>query len=391
MPYRYVEQFRSQLEQKYARELTSGDLHANGATFIGTNTIKIPRITVGGYKEHSRSGGFNRQTIANDWETKVLQHDRDVEFFVDAMDVDETNQVLSAANITNTFEEEEAIPELDAYRYSKIYYEYDAFGEDINTTTLTDANVLTVFDEFMEEMDDAGVPQSGRILYVTAAVQTLLKTAQSVSRQIIVGGSFDGRINRAVRSLDSVKIVPVPRDRFKSKYVFTSGFTPDATARQINMMLVHPRSVIAVQKHSAINFFPPGSHTSGDGFLYQNRRYGDLFLIQRKLAGIKINADGAVQPNATLKTLTIGSSALAPTFAPSINAYTVSTTETKDKITATATDATNATVVIKVDGVTHTSGQDYTWTAASQLVSITVTNGTEKTLYLVSVETDFSS
>ena len=113
--YNYAEQFRSQLEQKYARELASADLTANGVTFVGTRTVKIPRLTMGGYKEHSRAGGYNRQSISNDWEIKRLEHDRDVEFYVDVMGVDETNQVLSAANITNTFEEEQAIPELDAY------------------------------------------------------------------------------------------------------------------------------------------------------------------------------------------------------------------------------------------------------------------------------------
>lgn len=296
MAINYVEQFRPQLEQKYARELVSGDLVANGVTFVGTQTVKIPRLTVAGYKEHSRGGGWNRQSLANDWELKKLEHDRDVEFFVDAMDVDETNQVLSAANVTNTFEEEQAIPELDAYRFSKIYYDYTTtFSESADDTVLSEANVLTIFDKFMEEMDDAGVPQSGRILYVTAAVHTMLKNAQQVQRAIIVGGTNDGRINRGVRSLDEVKIVIVPKDRFKTVYNFTSGFEPALGALQINMILLHPRSVIAVDKHSSIYLWPPGSHTQGDGYLYQNRRYGDLFLIERKLDGIKINVDtGAV-------------------------------------------------------------------------------------------------
>lgn len=41
---------------------------------------------------------------------KTLTFDRDIELFVDVMDVDETNQALSAANITNTFISERAIP-----------------------------------------------------------------------------------------------------------------------------------------------------------------------------------------------------------------------------------------------------------------------------------------
>lgn len=290
----YVEQFRNQLEQKYSRELTSGDLSDQGVKFVGTKTVKIPRMTVGGYGEHARSGGWKRKDLSNDWEIKTLSHDRDVEFFVDTMDVDETNQVLSAANITNTFEEEQAIPELDAYRFSKIYADYTTtFGKTADTTALSEQNVLQVFDKFMEEMDDASVPTSGRILYVTPATNTMLKRAQEVQRYISADGKNDGQINRAVRSLDEVKIVVVPSDRLKTEYDFTDGWKAAGSAKQINMILVHPRSIIAVQKHSAIYLFEPGQHTEGDGYLYQNRRYSDLFLIEKKVDGVKISVVGA--------------------------------------------------------------------------------------------------
>lgn len=291
--FNYVEQFRSDLEQKYARELTSGDLGSNGVTFIGTKTVRIPRLKLGGYGEHSRAGGWKRKDLSNDWEIKTLTHDRDVEFYVDAMDIDETNQVLSAANITNTFEEEQAIPELDAYRYSKIYADYTTtFSKTADTTALTEQNVLLTFDKFMEEMDEAGVPESGRILYVTAAVNTMIKRAQEIQRYIDVNKT-DTAINRAVRSLDGVKVVSVPSDRLKTEFDFTDGWKASGSAKQINMILLHPRSVIAVQKHSAIYLWEPGSHTGGDGWLYQNRRYGDLFLIENKLDGVKINVAGA--------------------------------------------------------------------------------------------------
>ena len=288
----YVEQFRTQLEQKYARELVSGDLGNNGATFVGTKTIKIPRLTLGGYSEHSRAGGWSRKDLSNTWEVKTLEHDRDVEFYVDAMDVDETNQILSAGNITNQFEEEQAIPELDAYRFSKIYTEYTTtYSQTADTTALTEANVLAIFDQLMEEMDDEGVPMDGRILYVSAQVNTMIKRAEEISRTIVVDGNNNNVINRGVRALDDVTIKTVPKARFMTQYDFTDGFTPAVGAKNINMILVHPRSVIAVDKHSAIYLWAPGTHTTGDGYLYQNRRYGDLFLIENKVTGVKMNVE----------------------------------------------------------------------------------------------------
>lgn len=294
----YVKQFRQELEQKYARELASGDLKDQGVKFIGAQTVNIPNIVMGGYKPHSRSGGFSSGNISHSYTPKTLAHDRSIEFFVDAMDVDETNQNLSAANITNTFEEEQAIPELDAYRFSKLYTDYKALADassgafSVDDTPLTVKNILLIFDSYMETMDDAGVPEDGRILYVTAAVNTIIKNAMGIYRTMGVQSGGDA-VNRAISSLDNVKIRSVPSGRFKTKYVFTDGFVPHGDALQINMILVHPRSVIAVQKHSAIYLWAPGTHTKGDGYLYQNRRYGDLFIIEPKVAGIRMNVTSA--------------------------------------------------------------------------------------------------
>lgn len=290
MAFNYVASFLTQLQQKYARELTSSDLTTDRVIWTGAKEIKIPRLDVAGYKDHARTGGWNRQGISNDYETKILQHDRDVEFFVDTMDVDETNQTLSAANVTNVFETEQAIPELDKYRYSKLYAEMTAYGGTPDKTALTIANVLKVFDNLMEQMDEASVPESGRILYATPTTYTLLKQAQDMQRMINVQ-SNGGMVNRAVRSLDDVILKKVPSDRMKTVYDFTDGAVAGVGAKQINMILVHPSAVLAPIKHSAIYLWEPGSHTHGDGWLYQNRKFTDLFVIERKVQGVQINVE----------------------------------------------------------------------------------------------------
>lgn len=123
--YDYAEQFTSLLQRKYAKELCSDELTKSNqqVKFLNAQLIKLPRMTVSGYKDHTRTPGFNAGTLSNDWEPKKLEHDRDIEFFVDPLDIDETNLTLSVANIQNTFETEQAIPEKDSYRYSKLHSE----------------------------------------------------------------------------------------------------------------------------------------------------------------------------------------------------------------------------------------------------------------------------
>ncbi|MBQ1292960.1 MAG: capsid protein [Clostridiales bacterium] len=289
----YAESFEQFLVQKYEAEMKSFKLTQSNpqVQWLNAKTIKLPVITLTGYKNHTRSIGFNSGDLTNTWEAKTLNFDRDVEFFVDAMDVDETNMVASVANIQTVFEREQAIPETDAYRFSKIYTEFTSKSGTVDTTAITAANALQKFDAWMEAMDDAGVPEEGRLLYVTPAMATIFKEAQGLTRFLSVNPN-NGQVYRNVHSLDDVEIIKVPSARMKTAYNFTTGFTPATGAKQINAILVHPDSVVARERYAYIKMFAPGTDSrTGDGYIYQNRKYGDLFLLNQRIAGVKINTE----------------------------------------------------------------------------------------------------
>ena len=293
--YEYAETFTQLLQQKYEKELCSDDLTKSNpqVTFINAQTIKLPRMTVSGYKDHTRTPGFNSGTLSNDWEPKKLSHDRDIEFFVDPMDIDETNLTLSVANIQNTFETEQAIPEKDSYRFSKLYSELNTYkAGNISTTAITAANFLDTFDDMMEAMDEAGVPEEGRILYLTPKMMKIAKNAEGIQRTMAVNGGANS-VNRNVHSLDDVILKKVPSARMKTVYDFTDGCKASGSAKQINMILIHTSCVVCRDKYSYIKLFTPGTDSrTADGYLYQNRCYGDLFLLEKKADGCAMNVDG---------------------------------------------------------------------------------------------------
>lgn len=292
--YNYAERFENVIEEQYQTELTSFDFGLNtDYKFIDAQTIKMADLTVSGYKDHARDGSKNRGTIQNTWIPYMLKHDRNVEFYVDEADVDETNQVLSAANITAKFNSEQAIPELDKYRYSKAYEEYTKLGQTANTTALTNENVLTVIDDMMAEMDEAGVPASGRRLKVTPQVNRLIKEATELQRFINVSPEAK-TVNRNIVNLDDVEIQVIPSDRMKTEYDYTEGAVAGAGAEQINMILFHPSAIISPIKISQIHLWPQGSTPeSAYGWLYQNRMYMDCFIVTKKVAGIAFNVGSA--------------------------------------------------------------------------------------------------
>ena len=290
--YEYAETFTDLLQQKYEKELCSNALTQSNlqVKFINAQTIKLPRMTVSGYKDHTRTPGFNSGTLSNDWEPKKLSHDRDIEFFIDPMDIDETNLTLSVANIQNTFETEQAIPEKDSYRFSKLHAELTEYAGRIDSTVIDAANFLEMFDTEMAYMDEAGVPEEGRILYVTPSMRKIVKTAEGIQRTITV--NTPSTINRKVHSLDDVTIKMVPASRMKTKYDFTDGCVAAEDAKQINWILIHTSCVVCRDKYSYIKLFTPGTDSrTADGYLYQNRAYGDLFLLEKKVDGCVMNVD----------------------------------------------------------------------------------------------------
>lgn len=291
----YAEQFSQFLVQKYEAEQRSFGLTQSNpqVQWLNAKTIKLPVVSLTGYKDHTRTIGFNSGNLTNTWEAKTLAFDRDVEFFVDAMDVDETNLVASVANIQTVFEREQAIPETDAYRFSKLFSEFTKKGGTVNTTTLTTSNFLDWFDEAMCSMDDKGVPEEGRLLYLTPAMFKIAKNAQGLTRFMSVNPN-SGVVNRKIWDLDDVQIIKVPSARMKTAYDFSEGFTPASSAGQINCIAVHPDSVVARERYAYIKMFAPGTDSrTGDGYIYQNRKYGDLFVLNQRLDGIAINADKA--------------------------------------------------------------------------------------------------
>ena len=289
----YATKYERALAQEYPNVLHFSELHAsaNNSTykFLDAKTIKIPFLTTTGRKNVNRDeidGSFARNVDKDD-QTLTMSFYREWSTLIDPADMDDTNQVVTITNATRVFNETQKFPEKDAYLVSKIYKDWTDLGKQADTTVLSTANILDVFDGMMEEMDEKLVPADGRILYVTPAVDRILKNAQGISRSINVQ-SNNGVIERKVSRLDEVKIVTVPSVLMKTKYTFSTGFAPAGDALQINMFLVHPTAVLTPEKYEFAGTESPSAHTKGD-YLYYEKSYEDVFIINKRAAGIMFN------------------------------------------------------------------------------------------------------
>lgn len=296
--YTYTDIFRNQLIELYGHELKSAALFESNSDIqvVNGKKVKIPVLTVSGYKDHKRNwgSGFNAGSIANSYEDKTLDHDRDIEFGIDPEDVDETNLVVSIANVQARFEKTQAIPELDCYTFSKLYTEAVRVGATIDNTALTTSNILDKLDADMEAFSEAGVPLDRVIMYCTPAVKKLLKKADGITRNISVDGTT-GRVDRRVFAIDDIReIVEVPASRLKTAYDFSDGCVAADDAGQINYILVDPEAQVSRQKYSYIRVFTPGTDSrTADNYVLQSRKYNGTFAIdQLAKDGIRMNVTG---------------------------------------------------------------------------------------------------
>ena len=132
------------------------------------------------------------------------------------------------------------------------------------------------------------VPSSGRILYVTPYVKTLLKNAAQIglSRNVQSGPNA---INRVVDRLDEITLNTVPSTLMKTAYDFNKiGFSVASGAKQVNMFLVHPSAILTPSKYSFVGVEAPTAGTKGD-YIYYEKEYSDVFILNNRTDAIAYN------------------------------------------------------------------------------------------------------
>lgn len=305
----YAIEYSRALSQQFPYVLNFGALYNtpnNGRyRWVNAKTIEIPSIRTTGRVNADRDSIAQAQrNYDNAWETKTLTHERKWSTLVHPMDVDQTNMVTTIANITQVFNEEQKFPEMDAYLISKIYHDWTTsisaegyVGKTADTTVLTINNILGVFDQLMLNMDNARVPANGRILYVTNETAVLIKNAEKISRSIDVE-SGPNAVDRRVNRLDEVQIIRVPATLMKTAYDFTVGWTPDESADQINMFLVHPNAVITPVSYTFSRLDQPSAGSEGK-YIYYEEAFEDAFILNKKADAIQFNITEAAATDAT--------------------------------------------------------------------------------------------
>ena len=285
----YAKTYSQTLANAFPYVLHFGALYAtpnNGRyRFSGGKTIELPVIKTGARTNADRDAfQVPARNYENEWESKELTRQRQWSTLIHPQDVDQTDMALTITNITSTFNNEHKFPEMDAYCVSKIYADWTALGEEPRSALLSTGNVLTHFDAMMQQMTERGVPVNGRYLYVTPSAMTILKSVSSLNRNMNLFREA-GDVTRVIHSLDGVTVVEVPSMLMKTAYTFGNGYQMASDAKQIQMMLIHPESVITPVSYEFAQLDEPSAVTGGK-YVYYEESFEDVFLLSKRAAGV---------------------------------------------------------------------------------------------------------
>lgn len=256
--------------------------------WLGAKTFHFTKMDVSGFKPHSRDGGYNRGSIVQEDKEFTLEHDRDIEFFVDVADVDESKQTANLQNVSRTFTQKHSAPETDARFFERVAKAAIADGYYETMTGFTAANTYgRLVKMFQRKELKKYRAMGGLIAYVSGEIMDNLENSTEVQKTLdIKTMSINEKqgIETRIAFINGVTIIEVVDDtRFYTSFDYADGFVGNGS--KINVCIAHPSMVKTVVKFNNIKLFANGTHTEGDGDLYQRRDLWDTFVFPNGLDG----------------------------------------------------------------------------------------------------------
>lgn len=272
-----VTKFAPYTDEQFKNESKKSLLTNDDFDWTGAHTIKVYKISTSTMNDYKRNGpvpdgqwsrfgpiaDLNATT-----EEMALNKDRSFTFAIDKLDTDETAQQLAAASALARQNREVVIPEVDAYTYGVMAANA---GHKPAALALTAANIFEEITKASLALDDAEVPETGRVLLVTPAVYTLMKRSPDITLDSDVGQEM--RLRGVISMMDGAAVVKVPAVRLPENFGF---------------MLAHPSATVAPVKLEDFRTHqdPPGI----SGALVEGRICYGAFVLDNKVKAIYYQA-----------------------------------------------------------------------------------------------------
>lgn len=265
-------QYLGYVDEIFTKESKKSLITNNDFDWTGAHTVKVYKVSTGKMNDYDREGtgtGVDGsrygvvESLSATTEEFTLKKDRSFTFAIDKLDADETKQSLQAASALARQQRQEIIPEVDKYVYDVIT---KGAGTKANVV-LTEKNIYDEITKATSVLDDAEVPEEGRVIIVSPEIYRIMKK----STDIIMNTDIDTSLRKqgVVSNLDGALVIKVPSVRL-----------PD----DCGFLMCHPCATVAPTKLEdyKIHQDPPGI----SGSLVEGRICYDAFVLDNKKMAI---------------------------------------------------------------------------------------------------------
>lgn len=264
--------FQPHTDEQFKAESKKSLLTNTDYDWTGAHTIKVYKVSTSGMNDYNRKGENNGNwsrygAVAGldaTTEEMTLKKDRSFTFAIDKLDSDETQQQLAAASALARQNREVVIPEVDAYTYGVMAANA---GHKPDELALTVDNLYEQILTGSQALDDAEVPETGRVLVVIPAIYNLMKKCKEIVMETNVGNEL--RLQGVIGILDGMNVQKIPANRLPDGFGF---------------MIAHPVATVAPVKLEdyTVHENPPGI----SGSLVEGRIVYDAFVLDNKAKAI---------------------------------------------------------------------------------------------------------
>ncbi|MDE7308973.1 MAG: hypothetical protein K2N61_10010 [Lachnospiraceae bacterium] len=270
-----VTQYQGLVDEKFAQESKRSLVTNQNFSWSGARTIKLYKISTAAMNDYARNGSWNRYGKIEDLnattEELTLKKDRSFTFVVDKMDKDETALALEAGSALERQLREVVIPEVDTYTYGVMC---ENAGHKPAAIVLTPENIYDEIITASKALDDALVPEEGRVIVVTPATYYLMKKCGDIIMETDIGA--DMKLKGVISNLDGCSVVKIAGSRLPEDFGF---------------MMCHRVATAAPLKLEdyTVHENPLGYN----GNVVEGRIYYDAFVLENKAKAIYYQAVSA--------------------------------------------------------------------------------------------------
>jgi len=233
--------------------------------WTGVSTVTVYNVDTAPMNNYVRTGASRYGVAAELGDAKkdyTVSKDRSFTYTIDRGNHGEQMMIKMAGKSLARQIKEVVVPEVDTYRISVWSASAIANGKTA-TAAITASNAYVKFLDAQEALDEAKVPVTGRICFVTPKYHNFLKQDSSFIKTSDMAQKM--LINGQVGEVDNVRIIKLPSSYFPANHAF---------------ILMHPSCSAAPKKLEDYKTHdnPPGV----SGWLIEGREIYDCFVLDAK-------------------------------------------------------------------------------------------------------------